>query len=286
MPLSNGGHVLTILSEGQSSEPYVINVRPFAFVPVIAPHVSESVAESGTSQPAPLVLVGPQLAITGIIHTYGDQKPVSLSDIAESNSVMISCTTTQPYDTVHLYVNDQELAMFAADGQGNWSHSAVLNEGQNDITVSSRGEFSKPYAFNMISLGPIALPDETSAAPQVVSEDAPAPVVPSASLPGTSYPTAITQVLDSQEEAYSLIPFLGNTSDTMPLIQGSAPAYSVVYIYSNQSYIGMVTSDGKGQWQYKPTMPLSNGGHTLTVVSEGQSSEPFVISVRPVFLRQ
>lgn len=50
----------------------------------------------------------------------------------------------------------------------------------------------------------------------------------------TLIPARITHVWDSKDTHRLSIPFQGQTSDKMPVLQGSAPASSTVYILSNQ----------------------------------------------------
>lgn len=92
----------------------------------------------------------------------------------------------------------------------------------------------------------------------------------------------ITSVIDNTGDSNSVIPFLGNTSDTTPLLQGTAAANSMVYIYAHQRFIGMVESDNSGNWEYTPTLPLSYGGQAFSVMSQGQMSDPFVVIIQPL----
>lgn len=58
----------------------------------------------------------------------------------------------------------------------------------------------------------------------------------------------------------------------------------MVFIYSHGRFIGVAQSDNTGSWSFTPTQPLNYGGHSLSVMSQGQMSDtfPVVIESQPV----
>ncbi|MBL5829299.1 Ig-like domain-containing protein, partial [Serratia fonticola] len=57
------------------------------------------------------------------------------------------------------------------------------------------------------------------------------------------------------------------TDDNTPTLKGRAEAGSKVTIYDNGNKIGVVETDGAGNWSFVPPEPMDIGSHTLTVTA-------------------
>ena len=62
----------------------------------------------------------------------------------------------------------------------------------------------------------------------------------------------------------------GITSDTSPLIGGTAEALATVKVYDGATLLGTVTADGAGSWSYQANA-LSEGVHNITATATGGS---------------
>ncbi|HDR2492240.1 TPA: BapA prefix-like domain-containing protein [Enterobacter bugandensis] len=77
------------------------------------------------------------------------------------------------------------------------------------------------------------------------------------------------------------------TDDTQPLLQGAAPADTVITVYDGTTLLGTATLDGSGGWSFTPVIPLTDGPHTLTVHATDAAgnttiSTPFELTVDTV----
>ncbi|MCX5576375.1 Ig-like domain-containing protein [Enterobacter sp. E-TC7] len=77
------------------------------------------------------------------------------------------------------------------------------------------------------------------------------------------------------------------TDDTQPLLQGTAPADTVITVYDGTTLLGTATLDGSGGWSFTPVIPLTDGQHTLTVHATDAAgnttiSTPFELTVDTV----
>ncbi|EML2066101.1 BapA prefix-like domain-containing protein [Enterobacter asburiae] len=77
------------------------------------------------------------------------------------------------------------------------------------------------------------------------------------------------------------------TDDTQPLLQGTAPADTVITVYDGATLLGTATLDGSGGWSFTPVSPLTDGPHSLTVHATDAAgnttiSSPFVLTVDTV----
>ncbi|WP_116343803.1 BapA/Bap/LapF family large adhesin [Enterobacter cloacae] len=77
------------------------------------------------------------------------------------------------------------------------------------------------------------------------------------------------------------------TDDTQPLLQGTAPADTVITVYDGTTLLGTATLDGSGGWSFTPVIPLTDGPHMLTVHATDAAgnttiSTPFELTVDTV----
>ncbi|MFP2431892.1 BapA/Bap/LapF family large adhesin [Enterobacter ludwigii] len=97
----------------------------------------------------------------------------------------------------------------------------------------------------------------------------------------------ITTVTDDVGDVQGPLTSGDTTDDTQPLLQGSAPAGTVITLYDGNTLLGTATLDGTGGWSFTPTTPLTNGSHSLTVHATDTAgnttvSSPFVLVVDTV----
>ncbi|NWA62389.1 hypothetical protein HX773_15935, partial [Pantoea sp. B9002] len=72
------------------------------------------------------------------------------------------------------------------------------------------------------------------------------------------------------------------TSDATPRLEGRAGNNAVVEIWINEGRVDTIMADQFGYWRYTPT--LSEGANSITVVSQGVSSDVFNIDFAPVVI--
>ena len=77
------------------------------------------------------------------------------------------------------------------------------------------------------------------------------------------------------------------TDDTRPLLQGTAPADTVITVYDGTTLLGTATLNGSGGWSFTPVTPLTDGPHSLTVHATDAAgnttlSTPFELTVDTV----
>ncbi len=186
--------------------------------------------------------------------TTNDPAPL-ISGLAEGNSQVL----------IYIKGQTEPIGVVKADGQGKWSFRIPgLDEGTYEFLV-----YSVDQAGNK------------SASPATRT------VTILTSFPET--PT-ITGVYNDQSGSEVLIDNNKYTSDSTPVIRGTAKPGSVVYIYDGTVLLGTTTAgnDSSGSWSFKvPTNnPLGNNQtHSLTahVVNDagqaGNPSQPWVVNV-------
>ncbi|WP_443477788.1 Ig-like domain-containing protein [Novosphingobium aerophilum] len=123
---------------------------------------------------------------------------------------------------------------------------------------------------------------------------------------GNSSPAATVTVDGDIDTTPPPVPGVGGADDDTGAIQGnlangaitddSTPEFSgsggepgsTVSVYDNGVLIGSTTVDGDGDWQFTPSPPLGEGGHSLTFTSsdgdgnESAPSQPFAFTVDTV----
>ncbi len=137
---------------------------------------------------------------------------------------------------VTLYNGDVVLGSTLADASGQWSFTpAELADGSyafRAITTDAAGNTSESITLT-ITIDTVAPP---VAGDLVLSDDQ----------GGT--PVAVTN---------------GNTSDTTPLLSGTAEPGGIVTIYDGETVLGSTTADDTGNWSFN-TPELGEGSHSLT----------------------
>ncbi|WP_347291034.1 BapA/Bap/LapF family large adhesin [Kluyvera georgiana] len=104
----------------------------------------------------------------------------------------------------------------------------------------------------------------------------------------TSKPAKVTDlaVSDNTQSVAVNVPYGSSTSDSTPVISGTAEADSKVLLFDNGKWVATVTADHvNGSWSYPLTTPLTEGTHSYTTIVEDAAgnqsdvSDPFVFIV-------
>jgi hypothetical protein len=179
----------------------------------------------GLSDPAPQ-------AFTWIVDTVAPAAPVLSAPVDGSftnhNEPTVS-GTAEPGSTVTIYVDGVAVGTTVADGSGNYSLtlSSPLSDGPHSVKATATD------ASNNVSGYSAADPFTVDTVPPA------APVIKTPSAGAT-------------------------TSDDTPTITGTAEAGSTVTVYVDGKAVGTTTADGSGNWSLTPSVPLSDGTHTIT----------------------
>jgi VCBS repeat-containing protein len=205
-----------------------------------------------TPPQAPVIVsvVDDVLATTGPVDQNGltnDTRP-TLNGTAESGS------------TVTIRLDGTDIGTALTDSNGLWTYTPTtpLVEGAHTftaVTTDTAGNTSLPSGGFTITVDTTPPPAATIA---TVTDD----------VGGVQGP------LSSGD----------TTDDTQPLLQGSAPADTVITVYDGTTLLGTATLDGSGGWQFTPTTPLTDGPHSLTVHATDAAgnttiSSPFALVV-------
>ena len=73
----------------------------------------------------------------------------------------------------------------------------------------------------------------------------------------------------------------GLTNDAVPEMRGTAAPGELVNIYDKGALLGSTTVQADGNWNFKPSVKLSDGAHSLTAAVSGESVQtaPFIVQV-------
>ena len=64
----------------------------------------------------------------------------------------------------------------------------------------------------------------------------------------------------------------GTTDDNRPVLSGTGVAGFVVNLFDNGQFMGAVTVEHDGTWSYRPTTPLADGDHTITLTQSNPAT--------------
>ncbi|WP_339519801.1 Ig-like domain-containing protein, partial [Pseudomonas proteolytica] len=181
-----------------------------------------------------------------------DRGSIGDGETTDDSTPTIIGSGAEPGDTVTIIDNGVEIgtALVGADGKWEFTPDPALTDGPHEIVVvitdpaGNESEPSDPYTIIIDTI---------------------APATPSLSL-----------VFDDQGLVTGNLTSGDSTDDARPDLSGTAEPDSLVTIYDNGVAIGSVIATG-GTWTFTPTIPLSNGPHTLTVTSSdaaGNESPP------------
>jgi len=171
-----------------------------------------------------------------------DQGSIGNGDSTDDTTPTIIGGGAQPGDIVTIIDNSVEIgtALVGDDGSWEFTPDPELVEGSHEIVVvitdpaGNESEPSDPYTIIIDTTAPIA-------------------------------PT-LTSVVDDQGAVTGNLTPGDTTDDARPDLSGTAEPGSLVTIYDNGVAIGSVIATD-GTWTFTPTVPLSNGPHTITATS-------------------
>lgn len=171
--------------------------------------------------------------------------------------------TAEPGSTVTIRLDGADLTTILIDGSGTRTYTlpTPLDEGPHTFSVvatDAAGNTSQPsddFTLNVDITAPAAATIAT------VTDD-------------------VGGVLGSLNSG-------DTTDDTRPLLQGTAPADTVITVYDGTTLLGTATLNGSGGWSFTPVTPLTDGPHSLTVHATDAAgnttiSTPFELTVDTV----
>ncbi|MEB3284870.1 MAG: Ig-like domain-containing protein [Candidatus Sericytochromatia bacterium] len=151
-----------------------------------------------------------------------------------------------PVSLVDIFVGGVLAGRTAANEDGDWSftpEAGKLSEGENSVTarITSRAsgltsDFSEPLLVEL----------DTTA-------------------PGKPTFDGLTPETDTG------LKISGLTSNTQPVLIGTAEAGALVNIYDGKTALGQVTADGDGNWSLPLLQPLLDGTHTIAAVAQDKA---------------
>lgn len=149
-------------------------------------------------------------------------------------------------------------AQIDENGVWTWTPGATLPDGAHSLTfvaVDAAGNHSDPSAVFVLNLSTVA------------------PGVPT-----------IDAVTDDVGSIKGPVTRGKPTDDTQPLLEGTTTSGNTIAIYDNGKFLGNATVNSSGHWSFTPTVPLSNGTHSITAVAINEAgntstSSPFVVEV-------
>ncbi|MDG9783965.1 Ig-like domain-containing protein [Metapseudomonas otitidis] len=161
--------------------------------------------------------------------------------------------TARPGDRILIKDGDRKLGETVTDDQGNWSFTprTPLAEGRHDFTIQAQdpqGDLSEPSDVHSLIV------------------DRTAPRRPS-----------IDDLYDDQGQITGPIPQGGSTDDARPSISGTAEPLATVVVLDRGQEVGRTQALADGSWSLTPSIPLSQGIHSLTALAidqAGNTSQP------------
>ncbi|WP_236215126.1 Ig-like domain-containing protein [Metapseudomonas otitidis] len=159
----------------------------------------------------------------------------------------------RPGDRILIKDGDRKLGETVTDDQGNWSFTprTPLAEGRHDFTIQAQdpqGDLSEPSDVHSLIV------------------DRTAPRRPS-----------IDDLYDDQGQITGPIPQGGSTDDARPSISGTAEPLATVVVLDRGQEVGRTQALADGSWSLTPSIPLSQGIHSLTALAidqAGNTSQP------------
>lgn len=171
--------------------------------------------------------------------------------------------TAEPGATVTIRLDGNSIGTAVADSNGAWSFTPAtpINNGSHTLTVvatDAAGNSSLPsggFTFTVDITPPPA--------------------------------ATIATVTDSVGDVQGPLSSGDTTDDTLPQLQGSAPAGTIITVYDGDTLLGTANLDGNGGWNFTPTTPLTDGPHSITVHATDAAgnttvSDPFELVVDTV----
>ncbi|SFR95203.1 hypothetical protein SAMN05216570_1147 [Dyella sp. OK004] len=219
-------------------------------------HDNAQLSTHGVEATDDSVTNGVQAKMPAITHIYDDadlSQELGRGDTAHSAYPTLR-GTGEPNSLVELWDGGKSLGTAQVDGDGNWSFTPT--EPLADTTPSTIHFLFVSSDAGASDWFPLFVDTHWS-----VEE-----------------PPMIGHVYDGADSSHE-IGSMGTTHDSRVKLEGTAKAGSTVTIYDGHTPIGTAQVDGNGHWVFD-TPSLGNGGHTLIVEVDGQSSAQFLIIVQ------
>ena len=170
------------------------------------------------------------------------QGPVGEGDTTDDQSPTLS-GEAEPGSVVDIYDNDEKIGSVIVDDEGKWSYTPdkPLDKGDHELTTTvtdPSGNTSEPSPGISFTVDPD--PNQVT----------------------------VGEVVDDQG------PIVGNlkpgnvTDDVRPELGGKGKPGSTVTIKDGDDVLGSTVVDPDGNWTFTPDQDLSEGDHSLTVVSK------------------
>ena len=318
-PLSSGEHALTVMNDGKTSEPFMLNVEAGDAVKLVIESAFDDVGTVG------------EIANGG---TTDDASPV------------FHGRGGVPGTQIFLFEKGALIGSGWVEQDGSWKLAdfAPLSSGEHALTVMNDGKTSEPFMLNVEAGDAVKLViesafDDVGTVGEIANggttDDASPVFHGHGGVPGTqiflfekgaligsgwveqdgSWKLTDFAPLSSGEHALTVMndgkmsePFVlnvelgdtaklviesafddfgkmgellngGTTDDTTPTLRGHGQPNSQAVVYDNGKFIGYANSDDNGNWICNVSQALEQGEHVFTVVGAGVSSEPFVLTI-------
>ena len=253
--VSDGDEVLGSVTVGEGGTWSFVPDEPLSDGDHSLTAVTTSPAGNSSAPSAPLVLTvdtAPPAAANGLqLNNDQNGNAINAGGVTNDTSPALS-GSAEPGSTVRVYDNGTLLGSVSAGSDGAWRFTpeTPLAAGPHSLTTTvtdaagNSGDDSAPLNFT-IETTPPAAADEL-----VLSNDSNGTLV------------AVTS---------------GATSDTTPVLSGTAAAGSTVTVRDGTTVLGSVVAEDGGTWRFTPESPLSEGQHSLTATvtsPAGNVSEP------------
>lgn len=167
--------------------------------------------------------------------------------------------------TITLFDNGKQIGTTKVSADGSWSFTpgSNLSEGIHNITVKATDAAGNT--------------SPASAGFTVIVDITP-PAAPTAAIVNDQSGSVVGVVQNGQ-----------STDENQPVLTGTGVPGSKLTIYDNNVVVGNVTVLQNGTWSFKPTAPLNEGSHTITVRESdaaGNLSQPstpitFIVDTTP-----
>ncbi|MCU6329264.1 type I secretion C-terminal target domain-containing protein, partial [Enterobacter quasiroggenkampii] len=236
------------------------------------PHALTAVATDAAGNPSPVsntwtLTVDSVAPAAPVITQVLDDVPERLGALNPNDSTNDTTPTlngtAEPGSTVTIRLDGADLITIPVDGSGTWTYTLTtpLGEGPHTFSVvatDAAGNTSQPsddFTLNVDITAPAA--------------------------------ATIATVIDDVGGVQGSLNSGDTTDDTRPLLQGTAPADTVITVYDGTTLLGTAILNGSGGWSFTPVTPLTDGPHSLTVHATDAAgnttiSTPFELTVDTV----
>ena len=193
-------------------------------------------------------------AITDVYDDVGATGSVANGAATDDTTPTLS-GTAHANALVTLYIDGQPITHIMADANGAWSYTPTLSPGEHTLSVGTMGGRSEDFVITVTPDGTDPIPDPE---------------------PEPTRPT-IEYVYDDEGPDQGQLESGMTTDDRTPLVAGYAAPGAIVQIFVDGVLQFTMQAGDNGQWAYTAWLPY--GAHSITVVADGLTSEPFEVNV-------